>query len=248
MNQNNDTFLSVIIPAYNEEKRIVPTLKSVTEYLSQKPFVSEVLVVDDGSSDKTSRVVDEFARSPEGSRIRILNGEPNHGKGYAVRRGMTSSRGEWRLFMDADGSVSISELDKFLKHGSEGFDVVIGSIAYPEQGKSVVEHAGIHRRVLGSISKLLVRTVAVPGIYDTQRGFKLFSHKASETIFSRQTIERFGFDIELLVIAQTHGLKIKEIPVTWENPAGSTLGLKDYWHTLKELIRIMNNRSMRTYA
>lgn len=128
-----------------------------------------------------------------------------------------------------------------------GSDVVIGSIAAPG-ADTVVEHNGWHRRFFGSLSKFLVRALAVPGIYDTQRGFKLFTAQAAEVIFPRQKINRFGFDIELLVIAREQGMKIRELPVAWNNPEGSTVKPSDYFRTMRELAEIIGNRLQNAYA
>jgi dolichyl-phosphate beta-glucosyltransferase len=245
MKKNNSIYLSVVIPAYNEAKRIAPTLRDVSSHLSTKDYAYEIIVVDDGSTDNTHEVVAEEMKSIP--HLTFLNGQKNRGKGYAVNRGMTAAKGEYRLFMDADGSVNIREVDRFLFHAAYGFDVVIASISHPSQLRPVVEHAGYLRRIFGSVSHSIVRMFATPGIYDTQRGFKLFSAKAADIIFSRQTIDRFGFDIELLVIAAHHNLSVKEVPVSWNNPAGSTVRASDYFRTFKELFRIVNNRSAHAY-
>lgn len=241
----NGIYLSVIIPAYNESKRIGKTLRAVRDYLSRQPYASEIIIVDDGSSDDTSYVARQYAHGMEN--VSILNGEPNHGKGYAVRRGMLAAKGAFRLFMDADGSVHISEVERFLKEADAGNDVVIGSIAAPG-ADTVIEHNGWHRRFFGSLSKFLVRALAVPGIYDTQRGFKLFTARAAEAIFPRQKINRFGFDIELLVIAREQGMKIRELPVAWNNPDGSKVQPADYFRTMRELVEIIGNRLQNAYV
>ncbi len=244
-NINNPIFLSVVIPAYNEAKRIRPTLESVAEHLRSKDFKSEIIVVDDGSKDDTCSVVRDMMR--EVPNLRLIESDKNRGKGAAVKRGMMEASGEYRLFMDADGSVHIREADRFLFHAAYGFDIVIASISHPSQVRPVVERAGMLRRAFGSVSHALVRMFATPGIYDTQRGFKLFSASAADTVFSRQTIDRFGFDIEILVIASHHGLKVKEVPVAWNNPAGSTVRASDYLRTFRELYRIVSNRSAHAY-
>lgn len=240
-------FLSIVIPAYNESKRIIPTLEKVREYVREKDYRAEMIVIDDGSKDDTVEVVERFLSENEGLDMTIIRNELNQGKGRAVQRGMTAARGEFRLFMDADGSVSIREADRFLFHAAYGYDVVIASISHPSGTRPVVEHAGALRRAFGSVSHAMVRWFATPGIYDTQRGFKLFSSKAAETIFRRQKIARFGFDIELLVIARLHNFSIKEVPVDWNNPAGSTVRTRDYFRTFQELWRIVNNRYAHAY-
>ncbi len=241
-----DIDISVIIPAYNEAQRIGPTLQSLGDYFAARLYSYEIIVVNDGSSDDTASVVNACARSIP--HIILIDNELNQGKGHVVRQGMLIARGTWRLFMDADNSVTIDHLHLFLTYARKGNDIVIGSIAHPSGNKKTVEHNGWHRRVFGSISKFLIRVIATPGIYDTQRGFKLFSGQAAEVIFRRQTIKRFGFDIELLVIAQSNGYRIKELPVTWDNPDNSTVRLSDYFRTFNELYYIVRNRLGNAYG
>lgn len=240
----NNITLSVIIPAYNEADRIGATFRSLDSYFKGKEFSYEVIVVDDGSVDGTVGIVRAFAET--NPTIRLLENGANQGKGYSVNRGMLSARGAYRLFMDADNSVDISHLDTFWEWMKSGYDVVIGSIRIKDS--HIAEHSGRHRRFLGNLSKTLIRMVAVPGIHDTQRGFKFFSADAAEKIFSKQTIWRFGFDIEILVIAWLNGFKIKELPVMWNNPAGSKVTLMSYFETLQELVRITRNRLARKYT
>lgn len=240
----NNITLSIIIPAYNEAERIEYTLRSLEQYFKDKDFSHEVIFVDDGSTDGTIDVIKNYQGNfPH---VRVLENEKNQGKGYAVNRGMLQARGDYRLFMDADNSVDISHLDSFLSWIKNGYDVVIGSIRV--DNSSVSENAGVHRRILGDCAKVLIRIFAIPDIKDTQRGFKLFSAEAANIIFPRQTIKRFGFDIELLVIAWINGLKIKELPVVWDNPSGSKVTLWSYIQTLRELMRITRNRLLRKYA
>ncbi len=237
-------FLSVVIPAYNERERIGHTLESVYRYLRTQSYTYEIIVVDDGSKDGTPDFVKTFEASMPN--LTLLVNEKNRGKGYSVKRGMLASTGEYRVFMDADNSVDISHLDSFLPAMQSGVDVAIGSI---KVGRSEVhEHAGLHRRVLGSLANVLVQMLAVPGIHDTQRGFKVFSQKVADAIFPRQTIERFGFDIEVLVIARKYGFSIKELPVEWDNPAGSKVTAASYIQTLSELAKITRNRILRRYS
>lgn len=241
---NDDIFLSVVIPAYNEEKRIGPTLESIDTFLSNKPYKYEIIVVDDGSTDNTVATVGNHRHYIKN--IKLIESDRNHGKGYAVHTGMDAARGRWRLFMDADNSVHIENVDYFLLYANMGNDVVIASIAYSHNGQ-VVEKNGWHRRFLSGVSKFIIRSLVTPGIRDTQRGFKLFSARAADIVFNRQTIDRFGFDIELLVIAQTHHFKIKELPVAWNNPDGSTVRPRDYFRTLNELVKIISNRLNHRY-
>lgn len=239
----NDIFLSVIIPAYNESRHIKENLFRVNNFLSAKSFQYEIIVVDDGSSDTTADVVRLVSRTiPQ---LRLVENAKNRGKGFSVWSGMQHAQGEYRLFMDADGSVDISHIDEFITWMKRGYDVTIGSIRIA--GNRATEHNGWHRRLLGNMAIRLIQILATPGIEDTQRGFKLFSAAAAGTIFSRQTIERFGFDIELLLIARINQFKIKELPVVWDNPPGSTVTSVAYFQTLVELFRIVYNRMLGRY-
>lgn len=226
--------LSVVIPAYKEENRIQATLLGLKEYFDDKDYTYEIIVVNDGSPDNTVDVVESCI--PYVKNLRIIDNKENVGKGYAVLSGMREAKGEYRLFMDADHSTHISTIEAFF-HEIEvhNYDVVIGSIAL---GSTVIEHNGWHRRFFGSLSKLLIRKIATPGIYDTQRGFKLFTKRAANAIFRKQSVLGFGFDIELIAIAQANSFSVKELPVDWDNPAGSTVTLGSYFQTLLDLTYI----------
>ena len=237
--------LSIVIPAFREELRIGTTLASLAKYFEE--FVTdeiEVLVVDDGSPDNTVDVVRTWQKKMP--YLKLIAITENRGKGNAVRTGMLAAKGDYRLFMDADNSVDISHLPEFLGYAEKGFDIVIASISV--SGSKVTEQGGSHGRLLGNLAKLPIRLFAVPRISDTQRGFKLFTKKAAEIIFSRQTIERFGFDIEALVIATAYRMKIKELPVEWLNPDGSTVSAGDYRKTFVELIQILKNKYRGIYG
>ncbi|HEY0908467.1 MAG TPA: dolichyl-phosphate beta-glucosyltransferase [Candidatus Paceibacterota bacterium] len=237
-------FLSIIIPAYKEEGRIGPTLLSIEEYFKDKSYTYEVIIVNDGSPDRLASVVEEHMKRHKN--VRFIDNPVNRGKGYAVKCGMFEARGDYALFMDADNSVSISHLDAFLAEVSKGSDVVIGSI---EVGNAVKkENNGFYRRFLSRISKAPVRLLATPGIYDTQRGFKLFSRKAMRIIFPKQTVDRFAFDIEILVIAISNGLRLKELPVIFNNPVGSTVRLSAYVRSLVDLVQIRIKKALGAYA
>ena len=230
--------LSVIIPAYNEAKRITSTLVSIDAYLKAQDYTYEIIVVDDGSTDKTIPVVGALLTTIEN--LYVISKIKNAGKGDAVKSGMMVARGEYQLFMDADNSVKIDTVESFFKIMERGHDVVIGSIELDRA--QVTEHNHAYRRVLGSLAKSLIRNIVTPGIYDTQRGFKLFTRHASHVIFPRQTIPRFGFDIELIVIALAYDLSIREVPVEWDNPEGSKVSLIDYPRTFVELFGTLANK------
>lgn len=239
----NEIHLSVVIPAYNEEHRIGKTLTELDNYLSKQSYSYEILVVNDGAKDKTADVVREAMKTVKN--LRLIDNKENHGKGYVVRQGMLEAKGQYRLFSDADSSVSIDQIEKFWPHFKEGYDVVIGSIEV--EGAKVEEHAAWYRRFIGHWAKLLIRALAIWEIHDTQRGFKCFTAKAAEKVFPKQIITRWGFDIEILVIAKKHGFKIKEVPVIWINPGESKVGLSAYFSTFKELLQIKINLLMGKY-
>lgn len=237
-------YLSVIIPTYNEAEKILNTLSSIRDYLSGKSYDWEVIVVNDGSTNNTAELVRGFIEKHDG--FRLIDNQKNQGKGYVVRQGMLEAKGDFRLFMDADGSTTIDHLDKFWPYTKQGSDIVIGSIEI--EGAKIFEHAQWYRRWLGRISKYLIRFMTgLWEIHDTQRGFKVFTARAAEDIFPKVKIKRFGFDFEVLALAKKSGYKIKEAPVIWNNPKGSTVGLKSYAATLKELIKVRFNLWMRRY-
>jgi len=232
-----DVFLSVIIPAYKEEHRIGRTLEALNQYFEKQVFDYEILVVNDGSPDKTAEVVKGYEGKVKG--LKLLDNTENHGKGYVVRQGMLHASGKYRLFTDADNSVPIEYFDEFLPYFKEGYDVVIGSIEV--EGAKINEVAAWYRRFLGHWAKLLIRFLAIWDIHDTQRGFKVFSEKAAKDIFPLQTLTGWGFDIEVLVIAKRLGYKIKELPVVWSNPGESKVTLKAYITTLRDLLTVRKN-------
>jgi dolichyl-phosphate beta-glucosyltransferase len=245
-------FLSWIIPAYNEEKRIEKTIRDVDAYLRAQNFSGgyEIVVSDSASRDRTAAIVTSLQKSI--SALRLLTLE-NKGKGWAVREGMRAAAGEIRIFADADNSVSPEQFDRFLpmlcRQGADTAtcaDVVIGSIEVP--GATVDEHAQWYRRALGKLSKYLIRAGAgIWEVHDSQRGFKAFSRRAADYVFPRQTLTGWGFDFEILAIAKTGGFRIKEMPVYWVNPADSKVGLGAYVTTLADLARVFWNRVRGTY-
>jgi dolichyl-phosphate beta-glucosyltransferase len=230
--------LSVIIPAFNEERRLPGTLRSVVDYLCGRPYRSEVIVVDDGSSDGTSKATRQLD-----SAIPVrLYGHPdgaNHGKGASVKRGMLEAAGEYRLFMDADNSTTVDQIEGFWPRLEGGCDVAIGSRVIA--GAHVAEHQPWYRELAGRSGNWVIRAFAVPGIMDTQVGFKMFTRRSAETVFPRLTINRWGFDVEVLAIARLHGFQVCELPVRWNNSPGSKVGLSAYVGVLTEVLRIRRN-------
>ena len=233
-------YLSVIIPAYNEEKRISNTLLAVDNYLSKQNYSYEILVVSDGSKDKTVKIVKNFENLIKN--LRLIDSQPNHGKGYVVRLGMLEAKGEYRLFMDAYNSTSIEHLEKMRPYLKEGYDVVIGSRDRKDAAgaKQAVSQSFLKRQA-GNLGNLLIQLVAVPGIWDTQCGFKVFTAKAAQDIFSRCLIDRWGFDIEVLALARRLGYKTAAVPVYWINNPNSRVNWKGYLKTFGELFKVRWN-------
>ncbi|MBW2308137.1 MAG: glycosyltransferase family 2 protein [Deltaproteobacteria bacterium] len=225
--------ISVVIPAYKEEKNIQRTIARVRDYI-QKRGGGEVLVVVDGSPDRT----EELSRRAE---ARVISYFPNRGKGYAVRRGLAEAVGEAILFMDADSSTDIAELDRLLPYLEIGCDVVVGSrFLDPE---TIKRKQTPWRRLLGRAGRLLCMTLLRLPVVDTQCGFKLFTRRAAKILVPRMTIDRWGFDMELLTIARIHGLRIQEVPVLWYDSQHSAVNpLRDAIATLVELLTIFIHR------
>jgi len=237
---SGEIFLSVIIPAYNEEKRISQTLLAIDHYLSAQPYSYEILVVNDGSTDRTAQIVKNFQKLIKN--LKLIDSQPNHGKGYVVRLGMLKAQGKYRLFMDADNSTSIDHFEKMLPYLEEGYQVVIGSRDKKDApGARQAVPQSFLKRQLGNLGNILIQLLAVPGIWDTQCGFKCFEEEAAKDIFSRCLIDRWGFDIEALALARWLGYKIAIIPVYWINDPHSHVSWKAYLRTLGELFQIKWN-------
>ncbi len=231
-------YLSVIIPAYNEERNIEKTVKSVFGYLKTRNIEHEIIVVTDGSTDKTAYIVRLL--KTELSTLELVEFEKNRGKGFAVKTGMLKARGDFRLFTDADNATTINHIERMMPYFKEGYGVVIASIAVKGHNIAVGSEP-LWRRVFGKMGNLFIQIMAVPGIHDTQRGFKIFTAEAADKIFQRMTIERWGFDIEVLALARKFGFKIKEVPIDWKNSPESRVVLKTYFQVLMETVRIRWN-------
>lgn len=214
-------YLSVIIPAYREADRIGKNLMEIENYLSTKDYTYEVLVVTDGSPDKTAEIA--RSHSDKVNNLHVIENKENYGKGFVVRQGLLEAKGDFRLFLDADGSTSINHLGSFLPEFEKGNDVVIGSRDI--EGAYVQVHQPKYREIMGDMGNWAIKIVLGLWSYpDTQCGFKMLSAKASEAVASRMVVDRFGFDFELIVLAKKLGFKIKQLPVRWLNEEGSTVG------------------------
>jgi dolichyl-phosphate beta-glucosyltransferase len=239
--------LSVIIPAFNEEKRLGRTLTRIRDYFAAHPVAQggvEIIVVDDGSTDGTARLAEEWARQMPS--LRLVSNIENHGKGYSVRHGMLEARGRIALFTDADLSSPIEESEKLLDAIRAGNDVAIGSRAL-DRSLISVRQARL-REIAGIIFNGFVRLFTGLPFEDTQCGFKAFVRERSRIIFEQQRVERFGFDPEILFLAQRHGLRSIEIPVRWaHDPATKVHVVHDSVRMFTDLIYIRWNALLGRY-
>ena len=228
---------SIIIPAYNEKNRILTTFKNIYNYFKGQNF--EIILVDDGSKDNTSSLI-EYEKNKIGDNISIIKYNKNKGKGYAIKKGIEKAQGEYILFTDADNSTPIEEFEKLLNEIKKGFDIAIGS-RYLKNSDIKIKQS-ILRILIGRLGNLLIQFFLIKGIKDTQCGFKLFKNSVAKEIFAKLTINGWGFDMEVLSIAQILKYKIKEVPVSWLNSSDSRVRpIKDAWQTLNELIKIKLN-------
>jgi dolichyl-phosphate beta-glucosyltransferase len=231
-----EPLLSIIIPAHNEEQRLPASLEQIVAFLEEQEYEAEVIVVENASRDNTAGVVEEFmARYPFISMIR----EERPGKGLAVKLGMLAARGEYLFFCDTDLSMPIEEVAKFLPPQLENYDVAIASREV-EGARRYGEPA--YRHLMGRVFNFLVRLLAVPGFQDTQCGFKCFRQAVARDIFPYQTMEGWGFDVEVLFIARKRGYRIVEVPINWYYMANSRVSpIKDTLSMLRELLKVRLN-------
>jgi dolichyl-phosphate beta-glucosyltransferase len=238
--------LSVVIPAWNEERRLPDTLRGVVAYLEPRGRPFEVVVVDDGSTDGTADVVEKLGWPT----VRVLRSGRNRGKGHAVRTGMLEARGALRLMTDADLSTPIDELPKLeraLEEGrSRGVGVAIGSRAV--EGANVEVRQGAFREGMGRLFNLGVRLLLLPDLKDTQCGFKLFTAEAARAAFGASRLEGFCFDVEVLVAARERGFAVAEVPVTWRNDERTRVGLRKGARAFLDLALIRGARSRGLYS
>lgn len=245
MFNSNGIKLSVVIPAYNEERRLPKTLREIYKYLKTQNYSWEILVANDGSKDNTAQVVREL--SSEIENLRLVDSKENYGKGYVVRQGILEAKGDFRVFTDADNSTSIDQVEKMWPEFEAGYDIVIGS----RDIKGVVlpvPQPWIRRRV-GDVFNLMVQIICgLWGIWDTQCGFKGFTKKAAEDVLPKCVINRFAFDPEILVVAKKMDYKIKEIPVTWIDDPESKVKLKSMIKMAIDLFKIRWNLITKKYG
>ena len=236
--------LSIIVPSYNEERRIAKTLREINKYISLQSYDSEIIVVSDGSKDKMVEVVKGMMS--EIKNLRVIDNKENHGKGYVVRQGMLEAQGDYRLFTDADNSTSIDQVEKMWPEFEKGYDVVSGSRDI--KGAVLDPPQPWYRRRIGDIFNLFVQVVVgLWGIWDTQCGFKGFTRKSVEDVFPRCKIDRFAFDPEILIVARKLGYKIKEVPVTWKNDLESKVKFKNMIKMGIDLLKIRWNLINKKY-
>lgn len=230
-------YLSVIIPMFNESKRIKTTLATVISFLNSKKYTHEIILINDGSTDDTLDVVKSVSGFSD--KVIIINLERNQGKGNAIKQGMLFAKGEYILFMDADGSTPITELDLLLQYSEQGVDVVVGSRRI--SGAEILEERTFLRGILSLVFSTLVEITFPLNIKDPQNGFKVFSNRAAKLIFELQTIKRWAFDVEVLVIAKKLGLTVKEIPIHWKNSILSKMNFLGMCGMISDLLRIRAN-------
>jgi len=244
-NENNflRIILSVILPAFNEEKRLPKTLSLVNDFFVTQGIEVEIIIVNDGSTDGTQSIGEEFAKGKND--ILCLSLEKNQGKGSAIAAGVARASGEWILITDADNATPIEEFQK-LSEKKDAQTVVIGSRYLSTKGTVREQPAG--RFLLGKLANALIRILVLPGISDTQCGFKLFPAKAAKEIFAQQRISRFAFDVEALLVAQNFGYHIQEVPVSWFHQNESRIRpVRDICKTLWDLLQILGNKKKGLY-
>ncbi len=235
--------LSIVIPAHNEEYRLPPSLQKIDAFLQKQPYEAEVIIVENGSKDRTVEVAEAFAK--EHPYVRVIEAAVR-GKGLAVKVGMLAARGEYRFICDADLSMRIEDVTYFLPPHVDDYDIIIAS----REGKGA-QRVGEpeYRHLMGRINNWIIKLGAVRGFEDTQCGFKMFRREVAEDLFSVQQMVGIGFDVELIFIAKKRGYKIKEVPITWYFDADSRMRLiQDSLNILLEILAIRRNWSNGVYA
>ena len=233
--------LSVIIPAYNEEKIIYNSIINFNNYLKNQKYSYEFIIINDGSSDKTGQKIIKLQKIIDN--ILFINNKINQGKGAAIREGLLSAQGKYRLFLDADNATSINNLDKVWSHFKIGADIVIASRNhYDAPGAKIAVPQPVWKTFLGKAGNLIFQFLAVRGIRDTQCGFKIFTDNFVKCIIPKTKIKRWAIDAEILALAKKHKHKLKTIPVEWKNSKQkSSVGVKGYFISFKEALQIRWN-------
>ena len=239
---DKDILFSLILPAYNEELRLPDCMEKVAGFVASREEPIEVIIVENGSKDRTYEMACEYAKQYPW--LTVLR-ETKPGKGNAVRRGMLDAHGKYRMFADVDFSMPVDELDHFIPKDGKTYDVAIGS----REAKGAVRYnEPASRHFTGRVFNLIVRVLAVPGIHDTQCGFKSFSAEAAEKLFGMQLIDGWAFDAEVLFLAQKCGYKIEEVPVQWYYDGNSKINVaKDSVKMFRELLQIRENYAAGRY-
>ena len=236
------TFLSIIIPAHNEENRLPPTLKTVDAYLEKQSYASEILVIENGSQDLTTVVAEAFAA--DHPRVKVIS-ERGRGKGLAARRGMLEAAGEFRFICDADLSMPVEEVAKFLPPQLSGYDVAIGSREAPGAQRY---NEPAYRHLQGRVFSNIVKLLAMPGFEDTQCGFKCFRAEIAADLFRAQVFDGMSFDVEVLYIARKRNCRIVEVPIDWYYRSESRVQpLADPLRMLRDILTIRRNWARGVY-
>jgi dolichyl-phosphate beta-glucosyltransferase len=230
--------LTILVPAHNEAQRIEETLQKLLNWLPAKVDSFEIIVIDDGSSDGTADLVER----DYGTRVRVIRRKQRGGKGAAIRTGVMQAAKPWLLFVDADLSIPIQDLERLAPEAARA-PVVIGSKRAP--GSNTAYPKG--RAFFGGIGQWIIRTFVVGGFYDTQCGFKLFRTDVAQELFRAQKIDGFGFDFEVLFLAKRLGYAVSEVPIHCEHQLGGSVRLKSYWNVLREVGRVIWNRMLDRY-
>lgn len=237
--------LSIIIPAYNEERRLGGSLHAILAYLARQPYSSEIIVVDDGSQDATTQVAASF--SGHQPKVQLLRNGRNRGKGYSVRKGFLRAKGKYLLFSDADLSTPIEEVERLVACLRDGYDIAVGSRALAESRIEVRQPW--YRQNMGRLFNVLVQALILRGIQDTQCGFKCFRREAAVEICRRMRCERFAFDVEMLYLAHVMGYRVAEVPVVWRNsPETKVHAIRDSAAMFADLLAIRSNHFRGRYA
>ncbi len=243
MSSTQRPLLSIVIPAHNEEQRLPPSLAKIDAFLKAQPFAAEVVIVENGSKDRTTEVAQAFAADHPYVRVMSVT---TRGKGLAVKAGMLAAHGDYRFICDTDLSMPIEEIVKFLPPYSDGYDISIGT-REGKEARRIGEPE--YRHIIGRVNNLIIQLTALRGFEDTQCGFKMFSRHAAEDLFSVQQMTGIGFDIEILFIAKRRGYKVREVPITWYFDADSRMRLfQDSLKLLTEIWEIQQNWRKGIYA